>query len=162
MDERHLLSLAISIQNRIKKRIRENRITPKTKKDGGTTLVESSRLVNSIRHRISGDTIYIGTNLEYARIHHEGGIIRPKRKKYLAIPLCAVARVNRPEDFTDTFIAKGVIFQKTEGQKKPVALYALKKQVEIPARPFMYLDSSDEDFIKNQILQWMRGKIYGT
>ncbi len=144
-----------SVRDRIKKRIRENRVKPKTNKRGGTTLVESRRLANSINYQINGDRIPVGTNLIYAKIQHEGGIITPKKAKYLAIPLTPAAKAMRPRDFTDTFINKGVIFRKLEGGKIE-ALYALKKQVKIPARPYMFIDNEDINFIKQRLRNYWR------
>jgi len=89
------LAIGRSITERIQQRIRDNKITPPTlekKKDPnapdimklnkkgqqGTTLFDTGRLVRSIRPIVVGDSIYIGSNLVYARIHHLGGIINQK------------------------------------------------------------------------------------
>lgn len=75
----------------------------------------------------------ITTNVRYWRIHELGGIIRPKRAKALTIPFPGVK--GRARDFDDTFIAKGVIFQKSESG--PIPLFSLKKEVRIPRRPYL-------------------------
>ena len=145
----------------IQRRIKNKRISPTTNKKG-TTLVGRGNLLRSIRFRAEGDTVIISAgdaSIPYARIHHEGGTIRPKNAKYLAIPLTPSARLSAPRDYPgETFIAKGIIFEKIAGSDKIVPLYALKKQVEIPARPYMYIDNADKDIIRKAIVdklhQW--------
>ena len=146
MDKKLLTLIAVSIRNRIKARIRKNEVIPKSKKKGGTTLVASGKLLNSISYRIEDDKIIIGTNVKYAKIHHFGGVITPKKAKYLAIPITKAARVLSPRDFKDTFVSKGVIFRKLSDGKIE-ALYALKKSVTIPPRPYMFLSRNDKEFI---------------
>ena len=73
--------VGITVRDRIKKRIRENRVVPKTIKKGGTTLVESGRLKNSIKYQLrGGNKVAVGTNVVYGRIHHEGGMAGRNRK----------------------------------------------------------------------------------
>jgi len=161
-----LTTIGILISQRIKARIRENRVTPatvKTKYGGkkGTTLVKTARLVNSIHHKVDGSTIYVGTNVKYARIHHEGGVIEPKKAKYLAVPLCPLAELKSPREFTNTFINKGIIYQRRTSDKtgkdlKPTALYKLMKRVEIPARPYMFLDRVDRDMICEKVREYLK------
>ena len=135
-----LTNIGIVVSRDIKDRIRKGMITPKTNKDG-KTLIQTTHLINSITYLATGNTVRIGTNLKYARIHHEGGTILPFRAKYLAIPLTPEAAVRKPRDFTNTFIAKGCIMRSLEGGKAE-ALYALKRSVKIPARPYMFVDST--------------------
>ena len=80
----------------------------------------------------------------YVGIHERGGTIRPRRARYLTIPLPAaldsrgVALRARARDWPDTFIATSrrgnlIIFQR-RGRKEVVPLYVLKKSVRIPPR----------------------------
>lgn len=92
--------------------------------------------------------VTLKTPLPYASIHDEGGIIRPKKKKFLTVPLPAAltpAGVLRGKatSFKNTFIDKTddgdlIIFQnKNKGEGKEdeiIPLFVLKKKVEIPAR----------------------------
>lgn len=100
----------------------------------------------------------VGTNLKYAAIHEYGGTIRPKRAKWLAIPLKGaltakgVAR-GGPRDFKDTFFAtskKGnlILFGRSMGSIIP--LFAMKKEVKIPKKPYMKpsLKEKSSDIIK--------------
>lgn len=80
----------------------------------------------------------------YMGIHERGGVIRPRRARYLTIPLPAaldtrgVALRARARDWPNTFVAKSragnlIIFQK-RGRRDVVPLYVLKKSVRIPPR----------------------------
>lgn len=51
---------------------------------GGKTLLDTGRLLQSITHEAGDDQAAWGTNVVYAAIHHFGGIIRAKRAKKLA------------------------------------------------------------------------------
>jgi len=147
-----LKSIGVILTRDIKARIRSGQVTPSSKQSG-TTLVRSAKLVNSISFITTSDSVLVGTNLRYARIHHEGGVIRPVRGKYLTIPLTKEAAVRRPRDFQNTFIAKGVIFQKeSDGSITP--LYALKKQVTIPARPFLLIPPHTRSTLENAVAAW--------
>lgn len=51
-------------------------------------------LVNS-RPSIDSNSVSIGSNLPYARIHQYGGVIEPKNARYLTVPLTKKARQSR-------------------------------------------------------------------
>lgn len=79
------------------------------------------------------------TDLGYARIHELGGTIRPKKSKFLAVPVTEAARkAGSPRNMT------GLVYvQSVKGQPMLVeeftgkVQYILKKLVTIPARPFL-------------------------
>jgi len=50
---------------------------------GGQTLNDTGRLRDSIDYATTPETVLVGTNAKYARIHQLGGKIRPKSKKRL-------------------------------------------------------------------------------
>ncbi|MDO5650778.1 MAG: phage virion morphogenesis protein [Moraxella sp.] len=50
---------------------------------GGKTLTNTGELRDSITSSSTARTAKIGTNVEYARIHHFGGTIQAKNKPYL-------------------------------------------------------------------------------
>ena len=52
--------------------------------DGGQTLIDRGVLRNSITRKVAGQSVTVGTNVEYSAIHQFGGVIRPKKKKALA------------------------------------------------------------------------------
>ncbi len=152
-----LEGIGVLVTRDIKARIRGGLVRPPTNKSG-TTLVKSAKLINSLHYQVVGDKVLVGTNLAYARIQHEGGTIVPRQAKFLAIPLCPEASVRRPREFADTFIAKGVIFQKIEG-KEPRALYVLKRSVKIPARPYLFLPDHTRDALRDLVASYVQTNI---
>jgi len=151
----------------IQKRIRQGRITPKSNKKNAKgqkqkTLFDTGDLMRSIIYSVDGEKIIIGSNLPYAKIQHEGGIITPKNKNWLTIPLCPIAKVKRAPQFDDTFVKfyfdegknYGIIFQKADPD--PIPLYKLVKKVSIPARPYMFLDGQDREAIAQAALTWIK------
>ena len=91
-------------------------------------------------------------DIVYARIHEFGGLILPRRSRYLAIPLPGTRF--KPAEYLNTFVARSkagnlLIFQKAQGRGgetiKP--LFVLKKYVVMPERS--YLRSSLNELIGN-------------
>ena len=109
------------------------------------TLAKSTRprKVEKKGKKVVGGVV-LGT--KYAKVHvgKKGKVtaIRPRRAQFLAIPLSAAKTAagvprGRPRDFGNTFIQRSkkgnlLIFQKRLGGIVP--LFALKKEVRIPAR----------------------------
>lgn len=50
-------------------------------RDGGKPLSDTGRLRQSIEYATTPDSVMVGTNVIYGRIHQLGGEIRPKRKR---------------------------------------------------------------------------------
>ena len=48
-------------------------ISKRAKKEGGKTLQDTARLASSVDFEVSGNTLRVGTNVEYAAIHQFGG-----------------------------------------------------------------------------------------
>ena len=135
-----------------------------SKRLSGPVLSEKTgRLKGSLTHEETADTVEISAGgedeVDYAAIHHYGGIIKPKKKKALTIPFPggpADKRVPlRASDFNDTFVAKGIIFQKKGDDIEP--LFILRKSVEIPERPYMYEEESDVEYLKDSIADFITG-----
>ncbi|MBW1953954.1 MAG: hypothetical protein JRI66_12900 [Deltaproteobacteria bacterium] len=113
------------------------------------TLARSTR---ALKARLQGSKVTggIAFGTKYAKVHIGPSstkfTIRPKTRKFLAIPLPAAKTAagvprGRPLDgiWGPTFIAKGVIFGYSGGTKgtqsaKPIPLFALKRSVVIPRR----------------------------
>jgi hypothetical protein len=113
------------------------------------TLARSTRPVKA---RLEGSKVTGGLafGAKYAGVHIGPGgsqvTIRPKNKKFLAIPLPAAKTAagvprGRPLDgiWGPTFISKGVIFGFSGGTKgtqsaTPIPLFVLKKSVVVPRR----------------------------
>ena len=89
-----------------------------------------------------------GDAVRYARIHHRGGVIRPKNRKFLTIPFPggqADRKVAlRARDFKNTFVAKGMIFQKRGERVEP--LFILKRKVLVPKRQYLFMEDSDKAY----------------
>jgi len=136
-----------------------------SKRLSGPALKErTGRLKGSLTHEETNDSLEVSAGgadeVDYAAIHHFGGTIKPKKKKFLTIPFPggpADQRVPlRAADFNDTFVAKGIIFQK-RGKDDIEPLFILKKSVEIPASPYMYAEESDVEYLSNSIADFIAG-----
>lgn len=128
----------------------EARVVQNIRKDAGLQ-VRSGKLLNSIagsKRVYEDEGILVGElgpkGVPYARIHEEGGVITPVKAKALTIP----TEENRRRDglpkvpanqLTDSFVAKGMIFQKLGIGKnaKITPMFILKQSVTIPARPYL-------------------------
>lgn len=91
---------------------------------------------------IVGSGVGVGRRVKYATILEVGGVIIPKRAKFLTIPLrpaltkAGVTKYPSARDYPNTIVFKNMIWQK-EGRKL-VPLFVLKKEVKIPAKRYMY------------------------
>ena len=54
---------------------------------GGKTLIDSARLMQSLTHNASDTGVEVGTNVLYAAVHQLGAVIRPVSKPKLAFRL---------------------------------------------------------------------------
>ena len=91
------------------RQIGENWPRPGGWRASGQPLLDTGRLRKSIGYQVSTTDVSIGTNVVYARIHQEGGTIRPVNRRFLAIPQVpplsvSDARVKKPRDFPGTFV----------------------------------------------------------
>ncbi len=134
-----------------------------TTKRGSKPLRDTGQLLKSITYEVDDKSVRVGSNLIYARVHQEGATIRAK-KSYLTIPLHFKARqvakgagatryggnVRNISLFT-LKTKKGRLFlvqsvkQRGSKKRKLIFWYMLKKQVKIPARPFLPKDLSAPD-----------------
>ena len=157
------------------KRIKDGEIKPPTSpftlslrrgKGEGKTLLDTGDLVKSFSYKIEGDRILIGSKLRYARIHQFGGTIKPKKAKTLCIPATKEARrlskARGVKGALEEFKKKGyriwfephaIMGQSKRG--KPKVLFYRKKEVEIPARTYVYLDEGDWTEITNMVREWL-------
>lgn len=93
---------------------------------------------------IIGSGVRTGNRVVYADILEKGGVIKPKRAKFLTIPIgenkTKTEKIAyKARDFENTFIRKGIIFQNL-GKGKIRPLFLLKSSVTIP--DFMYLSQT--------------------
>lgn len=115
---------------------------------GGKTLTWRGILSGSITSDATIEYAEWGTNMEYGAIHQFGGVIKPVRSKFLAVPITDAARsVPGPRHFPGEL----VVAQSLKGQWMLLdpdtgdVHYLLKKSVEIPARPFLGLSARNRD-----------------
>jgi len=124
---------------------------------GGSPLIDTGRLRNSISYTANSRDVVIGSRLAQAGIHNRGGEVRPRAGKFLAIPLVppltlTEARTKGPRDFHSTFVraAKGIaggkliVFQrmwktasKASSMKGIRAIFLLLKVTRIKRRPYL-------------------------
>jgi len=146
-------------------------LTRAYKKGSKLTLRDTGRLLSSITYKADSEKAVIGADVEYARIQQLGGVIKPKKARELYIPASWKTRqlmrkfgatparciegmkragyqVYRPK-------GKKVIMARTGKRGKPFVLFILKRQVEIPARPFLGIDEKDKKVIKQKVLKWL-------
>lgn len=106
-------------------RINANKITPSSNKpQNRRTLLNSGILRNSIGFRVDNGKVIVSAGTIYAAIHHFGGVILPKKGKYL------------------TFKVKT-----TDGK----IAYRRVTKVVMPARPFMFLEDKDMEPMKTAL-----------
>lgn len=82
--------------------------------EGGQTLSDTGRLRRSFTYSAEPRGFIVGTNVQYAAIHQYGGIIRPKRAKYLKFRLAG-----------------------GRGRRSGRGRWVQTDRVDIPARPFI-------------------------
>ncbi|MCB1464970.1 MAG: phage virion morphogenesis protein [Nitratireductor sp.] len=93
--------------------------------EGGRTLSDTLGLVNSITHEASQEGVAVGTNKISAAVHQFGATIKAKTAKGLRF------RLPGDNDFR------------------------IVQQVTIPARPFLGLDTDDENAIEHIVSDWL-------
>jgi phage gpG-like protein len=86
---------------------------------GGQTLSDTAVLKNSMTYLVSGNSIEVGTNVEYAEPLHFGATIKPQNGTYLRV--------------------------------KGAYGWFTSKEINLPAREFLGLGSSDEEEILDVI-----------
>lgn len=115
---------------------------------GRRTLLDTGALRNSIVSSppvVSDDSVTIGSALPYAVTHQEGGVIRPKRSRMLAIP---VSREAKLAGYARVWWRQnpGAFIISTRSGGKAIAVerngvlsihYILKPSVVIPRRRFL-------------------------
>jgi HK97 gp10 family phage protein len=115
------------IRNRAKQLVR--------KKSGTLNRSIHSLTVELDRNHV---VVEIGTNLEYAKIHEYGGTIKPKKAKFLAVPLTEEARrYVSPRLFPRELHPVIHDDKGTLRDADGTAHYALVKSVTITAQPYM-------------------------
>lgn len=133
-------------------------------KQGNKTLRDSGHLIGSIAPQNGNDWAAAQTNLHYARIQQKGGTITGKSKG-LWLPAGARTRTLSKQYNAQSagelissmrnagysfFREKNVFFAKSK-KGKQFPLFVIKRSVTIPARPFLYIDDSDAEYINAEV-----------
>jgi phage virion morphogenesis protein len=117
----------------------------------GQPLRDTGRLMNSIGKRVEGNTVYVGTNVVYAAVHHFGA----KMGSFGTV----VQQVKAHQRQVTQAFGKQLKFPVWA----TVPAHARKVAMpwgNIPARPFMLLQDEDVVEIKELLETWiMEGKI---
>ncbi|NVP24929.1 phage virion morphogenesis protein [Treponema phagedenis] len=168
MKEFSLMGLS-AIQKNIESNVKpENAPLTKSVKQGDNTLRDYGKLRASLTAQHSESEAVIGTKVPYARTHNpENGeketVVRPKNAQYLCIPASPYTRTLfrrygfSPRKVIEGLKNKGVsvyrpyrkgtstranVILAKEKDEEPKVIFILKKQITIPARPFMFLPDS--------------------
>ena len=142
----------------------ENAPLTKEVKQGSQTLRDNGTLAASISEHSGDDWAAAGTNVKYAKINQEGGIIISKGKG-LWIPAGSETRrlmrkfgATKPGQLITSMKAagynmwrRGGAFMASSKGGKPFVLFIVKASVKIPARPFLYITEREEKFIMDKI-----------
>lgn len=142
-------------------------------KRGDRTLRDSGQLMASITYRSDAQKTVVGTNRIGARLQQFGGTVRAKNGKYLWIPAGAWTRkMQRRYGFKAGQVIAGLradkwdvrIFSKgargvcTARKNRTFrVVFVLKKQVRIPARPFLFIDDLDRKVIALMMSRMSKG-----
>lgn len=129
-------------------------------KQGNRTLRDTGALAASIAAHSGKDWADASTNLKYARLQQEGGTITG-RGKGLWIPAGARTRqLMRQYSATSPgqliramkgakwkMWRAGKAWMAQRGKQAPFVLFIIKNKVQVPARPFLYIDRKEESYI---------------
>lgn len=116
----------------------------RAKHEGGQTLSLSGLLRRSITFSATATSATVGTPVAYAAIHQFGGTVRAKNAQFLSIPVTPEARrEGSPRNMTGLHVAQTLKGQFILVNDKGVTQFLLRKQVTIPARPFLGVSAGD-------------------
>lgn len=156
-----------------RQRIRGGNMTPlspltKAYKGGTRPLQDTGALLASIHYKAGDDSVEVGTDRPQAPMLQNGGTIRPKKAKKLAIPASSFTRKcerrygksarnvidGLKADGWNVFVTDKSI-QARKGDRTEL-LYVRAKKAVIPARPFLFLSDKDNARIAKAIKQFFK------
>ena len=153
-------------------------------KKSSKPLLDRGILRGSISYKIENGKLIVGTNLIYAPIQHYGGVIKPKKAKTLTLPTTrkvrrlvetkgvkGFIRKLEEEGYRIVWRPKAVIaIPPSTKKRKRKPKYGLplkngngelvlirKKEVKIPARPYMLLTNEELEYLKRRIVEILQG-----
>ena len=160
--------------------------SPLTKRVKGSSkpLLDTGQLRGSITYVVNKDELKVGSNLIYAPVHQFGATITPKVAKKLTLPATRkVKKLTMAKGVRGTlnmlegmgykvvFLKKSVLAVPPKGVKagryglavkgkNAEVVYIRKDKVVIPPRPFLYLDEAQVRFVRQRIIDVLRGGYY--
>lgn len=133
----------------------------------GQPLRDKTALLNSITsEQVNDTTISVGTTKVYAPVQNNGGVIRPKKGKWLWIPAAGTRQLQSRYGYSVTQVLTGLkgegysvyragrtVCYRKKGGKKTASkvVFYLKESVEIPARKFFYLSDEEINQLKEEL-----------
>lgn len=104
----------------------------------GKPLIDSGKLRSSVNYQVSGNSVEVGTNREYAAVHQFGAdIARAAYSKLVRHRTDAKGNLLRTKHFN----GRGLIFAKDSHQRVQERWFEVgAHKVNIPARPFLPTD----------------------
>ncbi|MBQ0166226.1 MAG: phage virion morphogenesis protein [Treponema sp.] len=151
----------------------ENAPLTQAVKQGNRTLRDNGTLLSSIAPQNGSNWASANTNLVYARIMQYGGTINGKSKG-LWLPASEKTRAlyrrynaQKPSELVSAMKGDGYSFARIKnaffarrGKEGPFVLFVIKRSVTIPARPFLYIDERDRQYIDREITKALK-KVLG-
>lgn len=123
------------------------RLSGRVLREGGTTMRDTSRALNSMTHNVLSSGVEIGTDVEYGAIHHFGGEI-----KYEARMRRTHFRQDQRTGLVgNKFVRKARSNFMQESQGKAY-------KVNMPRRPFLGLTETDEQEVLSLIVEHLTGE----
>lgn len=101
----------------------------------------SGRLLRSwraVRSQASNNLVNVSvvSSVPYARIRDTGGTIRPKRTKYLTVPIHPAAKGRRARSFANTFSKRQMIWIR-HSREHATPIYSLESQVTVQGSGYL-------------------------
>ncbi len=152
----------------------ENAPLTQSVKQGSKTLRDNGTLMSSIAPQNGNTWAAANTNLKYARLMQYGGTITGKSKD-LWIPanertrkLMRQYNAQSAGELIPSMMSagwscwrQGKVMMAKQKQQSPFVLFIIKKSVTIPARPFLYINQTDEAYINKELQTAIRNMLGG-
>ena len=159
---------------------KENSPLTKRLKGSSKPLMDTGVLRASITYVVNKRELKVGSNLVYAPVHQFGETITPKVAKKLTIP--ATKRIRKyvmamgvrkfiksleGKGFKVVFLNKSIIAVPPDGKSsagglklkkgKGEVIFIRKEKVVIPARPYLYLDDAQREYLRKRVIEILKG-----
>jgi phage virion morphogenesis protein len=132
---------------------------------GHKLLIGTSRLLNSIKPAVEGDSVVIGTNVVYAAVHQfgskdRGGAIGPQariagREANVKEHWRRVSLGNGKVTITNALGRQQTVTRKMVGPREAVTISAHTRFQNIPARPYLVFRPEDPARIEQECREFM-------